>query len=72
MNKTTMINPDEGLVKGRAFIDRVSPIVEKNARAREMPPRLTAICLRALADTFDPPRRGRGRKFPDLPDLMDT
>jgi hypothetical protein len=37
-----------------------------------MPPRLTAICLRALADTFDPPKRGRPRKFPDLTDLMDT
>jgi hypothetical protein len=71
MTETT-ISPDEGLVKGRAFIDRVSPIVERNAKARQMPPRLTAICLRALADAFDPPRERRARKFPDLPHLMDT
>jgi hypothetical protein len=59
MNDMTKISPDEGLEKGRAFLDRVSPVVERNACARGMPPRLTALCLRALADTFDPPETRR-------------
>lgn len=77
MNDTTTkmkmkITPDDGLEKGRAYIDHISPMVVCSARTRKLPPRLTALCLRALADAIDPPRRRRVRKFPDLPDLMDA
>lgn len=54
----TKLNPDRALDAGRAYIDHISPLVEWSARCRRLPPRLTALCLRALADTFDPPPRG--------------
>lgn len=56
---TTTIAPDDGLEKGRAYIDHISPMVEYSARVRKLPPRLTALCLRALADAIDPPETRR-------------